>query len=63
MQKTLAGKKLGEIGFRLETSPNKSFTQQACLYHQHEMQYNCSMTISIRRLWFANSTTKIMKED
>jgi hypothetical protein len=48
--------------FQTNHSPNLH-SKQVCLHHQHEMQYSCCMTISIRGLWFANSTTKIMKQD
>lgn len=40
-----------------------SHSKQVGLHSQHELQYNCSITIHIRKLWFTNSATQIVKQD
>jgi hypothetical protein len=34
-----------------------------CLHHQHRLQQKCRICVHIRRLWFTNATSQIMKQD
>jgi hypothetical protein len=36
---------------------------RVCLRHQHRMQQKCRICFHIRRPWFTNATTQIVKQD